>query len=104
MSVHACVIVTGMVGADAAKGGVGDGTSPPMSLAGRDNLRKSAPWEGAQRATVSYVRNDTVGADAAIWGVPIPVTDDLRWNAPWEGAQRATVSWDDRWNETPVCV
>ena len=48
----------------------------------------------------SWVRERSVRADAAYWGMSLTVTDDLRWNAAWEGAHRATVSW----NETTVCV
>ena len=46
---------------------------------------------------------ETVGADAANWGLPVCVTDDPRKSAPWEGVRSTTVSWNI-WNETPVCV
>ena len=37
------------------------------------------------------MRERTVGADAAIWGMPIPVTDDLGKSAAWEGVRSTTV-------------
>ena len=53
----------------------------PVSVTVRDSLSENAAWEGAHRATVLW--NDrvcvlrSVGADAAIWGMPVCVTDNL---------------------------